>query len=186
MQVEQDGDPCLSETTDLAVMFDTSLLRRIQDEMITRAVLTYDEQPATVCFQELGGNSCWTSGSGQRENKPNGCVVVRIPPTDWTAAAPTGDFPYITHPSGRPTVRRLDTRSWDVTEPFRWQEQLGAMPLQPPTGPALNKGFGFLLTGGLTTGQLDAEDNTSCLSQLSKIRLRMTYTVSEGKFIPPR
>ena len=65
-------------------------------------------------------------------------------------------------------------------------EQLGAMPLQPPTGPALSKGFGFLLTGGLTTGQLEAEDNTSCLSQLSKIRLRMTHTVSDGKFIPPR
>jgi hypothetical protein len=185
-QYEQDGDPCFSETTDLAVKFDTSLLGRIQDEMITRAVLTYDERPATACFQELGGSSCWTSGSRQPENKPNGCIVVRIPSTDWTAAAPTGDFPYLAHPTGRPTVRRLDVRSWDVTEPFRWQEQVGAMPLQPPTGPALSKGFGYLLTGGLTTGQLDAEDNTSCLSELSKIRLRMTYTISEGKFIPPR
>jgi hypothetical protein len=185
-QIERDDEPCVSETNDLAVKFDTSLLRRIQDEMITRAVLTYDEQPATVCLPELGGSSCWTSGSGRPENKPNGCVVVRIPSTDWTAAAPTGDFPYLAHPSGRPTVRRLDARSWDVTEPFRWQEQLGAMPLQPPTGPPLSKGFGYLLTGGLTTAQLDAEDNTSCLSLLSKIRLRMTYTISEGKFIPPR
>ena len=98
----------------------------------------------------------------------------------------SGEFPYNAHPSGRPAVKRLDVRAWDVTEPFRWQEELGAMPLQPPTGPPLSKGFGFLLSGGLTIGQLQAEDNTNCLSQLSKIRLRMTYTVSERKFIPPR
>ena len=60
------------------------------------------------------------------------------------------------------------------------------MPLQPPAGPPLSEGFGFLLSGGLTIGQLQGEDNTTCLSQLSKLRLRMTYTVSERKFIPPR
>jgi hypothetical protein len=82
-------------------------------------------------------------------------------------------------------VERLDVRDWDVTEPFRWQKEPGAMPLQPPTGPAFSKGFGFLLYGGLTIGQLAAEDNTNCLSELSNIRLRATYTISEGQFNPP-
>ena len=36
------------------------------------------------------------------------------------------------------------------------------------------------LSGGLTLDQLAAEDNTSCLSQLSSIRLRTTFTVPEG------
>jgi hypothetical protein len=82
-------------------------------------------------------------------------------------------------------VERLDVRDWDVTEPFRWQKEAGAMPLQPPTGPAFSKGFGFLLSGGLTIGQLAAEDNTNCLSELSNICLRATYTISEGQFNPP-
>jgi hypothetical protein len=187
MQYEDDGTPCMAESSQLAVQFDTSLLDRIPDKVITRAVLTYDEQQATGCNQGLpGGGPCWTSGTRQPEHKPNGCIVVRIPSTDWTAAAPNGEFPYIAHPSGRPAVKRLDVRAWDVTEPFRWQKEAGAMPLQPVTGPALSRGFGFLLSGGLTIGQLAAEDNINCLSQLSKIRLPVTYTISEGRFIPPR
>jgi hypothetical protein len=186
-QYEDDGTPCMAESSQVAVLFDTKLLDRIPDKVITRAVLTYDEKQATGCNQGLpGGGPCWTSGSRQPEPKPNGCIVVRIPSTDWTASAPNGEFPYTTHPSGRPTVKRLDVRAWDVTEPFRWQKELSAMPLQPPTGPAFNKGFGLLLSGGLTIGQLKAEDNTNCLSELSNIRLRTTYIVSEGKFIPPR
>jgi len=186
-QYEDDGTPCMAESSQAAVQFDTSLLDRIPDKVIARAVLTYDEKQATGCNIGLpGGGPCWTSGSRQPEPKPNGCVVVRIPSTDWTASAPTGEFPYIAHPSGRPAVNRLGMRAWDVTEPFRWQKELGAMPLQPPSGPAFNKGFGFLLSGGLTIGQLQAEDNTNCLSELSNVRLWTTYTVSEGKFIPPR
>jgi hypothetical protein len=186
-QYEDDGTPCMAESSQLAVQFDTKLLDRIPDKVITRAVLSYDEKQATGCNQGLpGGGPCWTSGSRQPEPKPNGCIVVRIPSVDWIGSPPNGEFPYITHPSGRPAVNRLGVRAWDVTEPFRWQKELGAMPLQPPTGPALQKGFGLLLSGGLTIGQLQAEDNTNCLSELSNIRLQTTYTVSQGKFIPPR
>jgi hypothetical protein len=185
-QIELDGTPIMTASSQVAVQFDTSLLDRIPEKVITEAILTYDEKQATGCNHGLpGGGPCWTSGSRQPEDKPNGCVVVRVPSTDWTAVAPDGEFPYISHPSGRPAVNRLDVREWDVTEPFRWQKQPGAMPLQPPTGDALSSGFGFLLSGGLTIDQLAAEDNTSCLSELSNIRLRTTYTISEDQFIPP-
>jgi hypothetical protein len=120
------------------------------------------------------------------EDKPNGCVVVRIPSTDWIggAVAPNSEFPFITDP--RPTVNRLAVREWDVTEPFLWQNVPGAMPLSPPTGPAFIPGFGFLLSGGLTIDQLEAEDSTNCLSVISNIRLRTTYTVFEDEpFVGP-
>jgi hypothetical protein len=160
----------------VAVKFDTSLLDRIENKMINRAVLVYDEVQAIGCNN---GGVCWTNGDGQPENKPDGCVVVRIPSTDWVANPPSGEFPVIT--SGRPVVNRLSVREWDVTEPFRWQTVPGAMPLSPPTGPGFVPGFGFLLTGGLTINQLEAEDNTNCLSVLTNIRLRTTYTVFEDR-----
>jgi hypothetical protein len=180
-QIELDGSPCFAASTQLAVQFDTSLLDRIENKVVNRAVLIYDEVQAIGCNN---GGACWTSGSGQPEDKPNGCVVVRIPSTDWTANPPSGEFPCIT--SGRPAVNRLGVREWDVTEPFRWQTDPSAMPLSPPTGPGFVPGFGFLLTGGLTIDQLEAEDNTNCLSVLSNIRLRTTYSVFEDKpFHPP-
>ena len=110
----------MAASTQLAVQFDTSLFDRIENKRVDRAVLVYDEVQAFGCRARLpGGGPCWTSGSGQQEDKPGGCVVVRIPSTDWTANPPSGEFPYIT--SGRPSVNRLSVREWDVTEPFRWQ-----------------------------------------------------------------
>ncbi len=187
MQYEDDGTPCMAESSQVAVQFDTRVFERIPGKVVNRAVLIYDERQASGCNVGLpGGGPCWTSGSRQPENKPNGCVVVRVPATNWAVSPPSGEFPFVTHPSGRPTVIRLDSRSWDVTEPFRWQKERGAMPLQPLDGPALNSGFGFLLSGGLTIGQLQAEDNTNCLSTLANVRLQLTYTVSTGTFTQPR
>jgi hypothetical protein len=171
-QIELDGSPCFAASSQVAVLFDTSLLDRVENKVINRAVLHYDEVQAIGCNN---GGACWTSGSGQPEDKPNGCIDVRIPSTDWTANPPSGEFPTIT--SGRPAVNRLGVHEWDVTEPFRWQTEPGAMPLSPPTGPGFVPGFGFLLTGGLTIDQLEAEDNTNCLSVLTNISLRTTYTV---------
>ena len=180
-QIELDGGPCFAASSQLAVQFDTSLLDRIENKVVNRAVLVYDEVQAIGCNN---GGACWTSGSGRPEDKPNGCVVVRIPSTDWTANPPSGEFPCIT--SGRPAVNRLSVREWDVTEPFRWQTDPSAIPLSPPTGPGFVPGFGFLLSGGLTIDQLEAEDNTNCLSVLSNIRLRTTYTVfDDERFHPP-
>jgi hypothetical protein len=96
-QIELDGSSCMTASSQVAVQFDTSLLDRIPDKVITQVVLTYDEQQATGCNQGLpGGGPCWTSGSREPEDKPNGCVVIRIPSSDWTAVAPNGEFPYIT------------------------------------------------------------------------------------------
>jgi len=178
-QLKFDGSPQMTASFQVAVQFNTSLLDQIPNKQVNQAVLVYDETMATGCYPAFGVDACWTSGSLIPEDKPNGCIVVRIPSTDWMAVAPNGEFPFITDP--RPTVNRLAVREWDVTEPFLWQKVPGAMPLNPPTGHAFIPGFGFLLSGGLTIGQLKAEDSTNCLSVISNIRLRTTYTVFEDE-----
>ena len=168
------------------VRFDTAPLDRIPDKIIEQAVLTYDEAP--TCWDGPEGEipagaevgppvECWQNGEGAPVDKPNGCVVVRVPSHDWTGGAGGSLVSYLSPQSG-PAVTRLRARGWDVTEPFRWQTVPGAMPLQVPGGPAHSKGFGFLLTGEITSlDQLTGDDNTFCLSTVSTIRLYVTYTV---------
>jgi hypothetical protein len=173
-----------------AVHFDTAPLDRIPEKRIDRAALTYDEAqgcwdppPTTIPEGAQVGPpvECWQNGRGTPEDKPNGCVVVRVPSQDWTAGSGGALIPYISHPSGSPTVTRLRARGWDVTEPYRWQTVPGAMPLQAPGSPPLSKGFGFLLTGEITSlDQLTGDDSTFCLSTVSNIRLYVTYTVTPG------
>jgi hypothetical protein len=184
-QTENEG--CFAYVAQLAVLFNTTPLDRIPDKIINRAVLTYDE--SRDCWQPPEGMipagarvgppiDCWQDGDGRPEDKPNGCVVVRVPSQEWLNAPPSGLRPYISHPSGRPAVRRLGPREWDVTEPFSWQTVPTSMPLQPPSGPPLSRGFGFLLTGEITSlDQLTGDDDTFCLSAVSNIRLLVTYTV---------
>ena len=69
-QIELDGSPCFAASTQVAVQFDTSLLDRIENKVVNRAVLVYDEVQAIGCNN---GGACWTSGSGQPEDKPDGC-----------------------------------------------------------------------------------------------------------------
>ena len=177
-QLEFDGSPQMTASWQVAVQLETSQLDHTPNKQIDQAVLVYDEAMATGCYPDIGGDACWTSGSLIPEDKPNGCVVVRIPSTDWMAVTPSGEFPVIT--DTRPTVNRLAAQEWDVTEPFLWQKVPGAMPLIS-TGPAFMPGFGFLLSGGLTIDQLEAEDSTNCLSVISNIRLRTTFTVFEDE-----
>jgi hypothetical protein len=185
-QAEEEG--CFAYVAQLAVLFDTAPLDGIPDKIINRAVLTYDE--SQDCWDlpegtippgsEVGGPiTCWQSGSARPENKPNGCVVVRVPAQEWLNAPPgSGLRPYITHPSGHPTITRGGPREWDVTEPFRWQTVPSSKPLNPPGQPPLSPGFGFLLTGEITSlDQLTGDDDTFCLSTVSNIRLQVTYTV---------
>ncbi len=103
--------------------------------------------------------------------------MVRIPAVDWRTGAPAGLIPYLTQPSGSPAVTRLGAREWDVTEPFVWQTDPNAGPLQAPGAPPVEEGFGFLLSGAPSLDQLTAEDNTNCISAISNIRLLVTYTV---------
>jgi hypothetical protein len=191
-QIEANGDPCLATVAQVAVLFDTRALDRIRTKVIDRAVLTYDERPSQGCppgtpvpAPGMPTPDCsrrvstWTSGSGAPEDKPNGCVVVRIPTADWPSVAPPGLIPYVS--GARPAVGRLGARAWDVTEPFAWQSTLGAAPL------GATPGRGFLLSGGPSLDQLEAEDNTSCMSVLSNIRLQVTYTVPPDEpFREPR
>jgi hypothetical protein len=179
-QVEIDGDPCLAASAQVAVLFDTRPLDRVPAIVINRAVLAYDEVPSRSCYTAPGPDpSCWRSANSEPQDKPEGCVVVRVPTWDWRNVAPPNPIPYSTDP--HPTIVRLATREWDVTEPFAWQYTPGAAPLE-----AVGT-YGFLLASGLSLEQLEAEDNSSCLSIVSNIRLLVTYTVFDDEpFREPR
>jgi hypothetical protein len=185
------GDGLFALVRQLAVHFDTAPLDRTPEKRIDRAVLTYDESPncADPPFADDSGagryiTTCWANGDGEPQDKPNGCVVVRVPAQAWrdTPPATAGLRPYITHPSGRPTVTRLGPRAWDVTEPFSWQTVPDSMEVSNPAGLPLSSGHGFLLTGEITSlDQLTGDDSTFCLSTVSTIRLQVIYTVpAEG------
>jgi len=172
---------CMSFVLELSLMLDTHLIDEVPDKTIDRAVLTYQEKPGPLCPMLEGGLvGCWLSGSGNPENKPNGCVVVRIPRVNWVETAPPpGPVPYS---NGRPSVTRISAQEWDVTEPVRWRHQPSAAPL------GLSPGFGFVISGGPSLDQLDTTDDTVCVSVLSDIKLNVTYTVppDEGPFRAPR
>jgi hypothetical protein len=181
-QYEHDGDPCQAGVVETAVRFDHGPLDRIPDKTIDRAVLTYGEAAAQGCaWPGLAGTTCWRSGSGAPEHKANGCVAkLAFPTVDWVANPPSGLLPHTTFPQ----VRRSTPSEWDVSDPFRWQYTRSAPLGGPPPPP-----HGFLLSGGVGLDRLTAEDSTHCVSALSTVRLRVTYTVPPehgGAFVPPR
>jgi hypothetical protein len=172
-QVEWYGNPCGASIMQVAVKFETAPLDRIRDKRIQRVILTYDEAPGKFCQTVYGfqQNACWQSGSGTAQNKPEGCVIVRVPSGPWISDRKRL-LPVL---GAKPEVRRVSTRECDVTEPFRWQKEPGAAPLNG------NGGTGFVLTGSPTSlDQLTAQDNTNCYSAVTNIRLLVTYTVSPG------
>lgn len=64
-----------------------------------------------------------------------------------------------------------------LTEPFTWQSDPRTMPLSAPYQPVMTPGFGFLLTGEITSlDQLTGADNTMCLSKVSNITPQVTFT----------
>jgi hypothetical protein len=198
-QFELDGGaPCGAEMAEVAVHFDEGPLNQVPVKVIDRAILTYDEAPAAGCFFILwptggglyhgiiprstpGGSTCWKSGSGAPEPKPNGCVaVLGFPTVDWINTNPSGPLPHTTYAQ----VRRTTPREWDVSAPYFWQYAHTA-----PLGGSPPPRFGFLLRGSITSfANLTGEDRTSCGSVLSNLQLRVTYTVPPdgGPFIPPR
>jgi hypothetical protein len=169
---------CMVFELQVAVQFDLSILDAIEDENVERAVLTYEEQEGVICplvfFYHF---ECWQSGSGEPEDKPMGCAVVRIPSQDWVNGPGPGIIPAL---GDRPTVARISAREWDVTEPLRWEHEPGAIPLGG------SGGFGFLLAAGLSLDQLDGDDKTVCVSRLSNVQLHLTYTLPPaGEFNDP-
>jgi hypothetical protein len=169
-EIEFGDSPCAATIVQRAVLFDDGELGRIPTRTIDRAVLSYTEAVGIGCYFVVGEDStCWQNGEGEPEQKPDGCAVVRVPTWDWTAADPGGLIPFA---ADRPQARRLGAAEWDVTEPYRWQN--GGAPIGSTPAP------GFLLTGSITAlSDLEGEDDTICISQVSNVQLQVTYTVPQ-------
>jgi len=181
------GDNCFAFVMEKAVQFDRTLLDQVPSKIIKRAILTYDEVEAPNCPLVAGYNyRCWQNGEGAPEKKVNGCAVVRTPTVDWVrnGGAFNGRLPAAE--GNRNGIRRVNPRTWDVTSQVSWQLVPNSMPLQAPGSPPAYRGFGLLLSGGPNLGQLTAQDNTVCLSEIQNVALEVTYEVLEsGVFRPP-
>jgi hypothetical protein len=170
------NDACMVYILQHAIDFDTSVFTNLTS--VERAVLTYDEAPASACPLVAGTtDTCWQSGGGHPESKPNGCAVVRVPSANWRQAGPKGLLAVLR--DGQPPVKQISAREWDVTDALRWR-------LSPPIG--ADPGFGFVLTGSpRSLDELKALDRTICTSSITNIRLTVNYTVSAGGgFVQPK
>jgi hypothetical protein len=182
-QTEYDGYACSAHTHEVALLFDSGMLDEIPGKTINRAVLSFEEAES-FCFTHNVPDgvvrpwiSCWTNGEGEPEPKPQGCVVVAVPTVDWR----NGHRGELLNTTTDPDVNRLGPREWDVTEPFSWQVDPDSKPFPQGGAPAAPTGFGFLLRGGLSISQLEAQDNTRCTSDVSNIKLNVTFTVPSEK-----
>ncbi len=188
------GSPCGASNHQIALDFDDGLLRQIPSGSlkINNATLTYEEAPGMGCMLHIfAPKPCWSSGGNHPENKPNGCVEIKLPTVDWVNAPPPDLIPYSNSPL--PTVRRIDPRTWDVTQPFDWQLDPRRRPFTPvgvpgaPTGVSIGpSGFGFLMAPAIHIDNLTGEDNTGCVSRVWNPSLRVTYTVSDDVNVTPR
>lgn len=189
-QVEGSGRPgsnsdsCVSWVRRFAFDFDLGPFTSVPGlKQLERAVLRYDEAetPVAACHALVytqGGYlfdplTCWTNGAGNRQDKPQGCLFLRVPSVDWGPL-----------PNDRPkpllgtTFRKTAPRGgWDVTDLFRARAMPGLTP-PPELGGSTSLGWGFALVGSFTdTGQLDAEDNERCTSRATNIGLEVTFVV---------
>ena len=176
-----DGDPCVAGVTETAVRFDEGPFNKVPVKAIDRAVLTYGEAAAPGCTWPTG-STCWRSGSGAPEPKPNGCVAtLAFPTVDWTSSAPAGLLPHTIFPQ----VKRTTPREWDVSVPYSWQYMRTA-----PLGGAPPPPFGFLLSGGVALNQLELRTTrTARRCCRTSGELHVTYTIPPdrgGVFVPPR
>jgi hypothetical protein len=149
-------DQYIVQVAQTAVTFDLDALDKIPRKFIISATITYDETAAD-----------WTDGEGNPQLKA-GCVeVLGIATVDWYNQPVDALFPndayhevYNLPPPSGPV------RQWDVTSHVRQQ-------VQNPDDPSLRRGY--VLRGAIEDPQGD--DNTSCLSTVSNIRLRVRYSI---------
>lgn len=141
----------VSET---AVKFDVAGLD-IDKGKVTRAILRFDERGYR-----------WTSGSGESELK-DGCVAhLGITTTDWADQSIISFFPndrYSSAPDGA-------ARAWEVTRHVQRQ-------VASPRNASLH--HGFVLQGATEIGSLRGDDDTSCMSTVSNVRLEITIETDE-------
>jgi hypothetical protein len=179
---DEDGGHVISSTG--AWVYQTAVQFRADNPLeagkvtnITRATLTFGESALY-----------WTSGGGADQDKPDGCVVVRVPSSDWVKSPPPLLIPFITD-ARSPAPKKLGPREWDVTQAFRWQYDPANRGIVQPGTTGAPIGFGFLLTGEPDLNGLNADDDTRCTSNLSDITLNLTFTVEDaggGGFVQPR
>ena len=183
------GSPCMADVYQVAVSFDKGELAQAPDgTSVDRVILGYDEieMPTPFCNGVVPGlgledpdisSRCWRSGGGKPEPKPNGCVVLRVPATEWrNNEFPHGLMPAVNDPRA-PRLAQVSPREWDVTDVYRWQNVANARPLTPPGQAPAPSGFGFLLAGAGDINELQGEDSTSCVSWVTNVHLTVSYTV---------
>ncbi|HVO01052.1 MAG TPA: hypothetical protein VMT54_02570 [Candidatus Cybelea sp.] len=188
-QVEGNGHPdansdsCVSWVARFGFDFDMTPFTSVPGiKTIDKAVLRYDEKQepscATLIYTQGGflvdsDIPCWSSGDGAPEDKPDGCVALRVPAGDWRGMPIDQPLPITDM-----TFPKADRRgAWDVTDLFRQRMNPGLEP-PPEAGGPMNMGWGYALVGTpLDTGNLDAEDNTRCSSYISDIRIELSFTV---------
>ena len=182
-QVEvSNSDSCVSWVRRFAFDFDIQPFTSFPGlKQLERVVLRYNENETPDCFALVftqGGFlvdtlACWTNGNGDREEKPEGCLFLRVPSVDWG-----------TLPDDRPkslldvTFRKIGPRGrWDVTDLFRRRVMPG-LESPPQAGGPAPRGWGFALVGAFTdTDHLDARDNTRCTSHVTDLALEVTFVV---------
>ncbi len=189
-QIEGDGHPgsnsdsCVSWVRRFAFDFDLQPFTSVEgDKQLERVVLRYveTETPIVTCYAlayTQGGFfvdplTCWTSGNGNHEDKPQGCLFLRVPSVDWGTLPDNRPKPLLNM-----SFPKLGPRgAWDVTALFRRRVMPGFEP-PPELGGSAPLGWGFALVGAYAdTSQLDAEDNTRCTSHVADIALEVTFTV---------
>jgi hypothetical protein len=136
----------------VAVKFDLGQLDELPRKIVTGAVLTFDEQPLY-----------WTDSEGH-DRFVAGCVAVLGTATvDWAsqpginALIPNQEYDNVI-PSA--------SREWDVTDHVQQE-------LRYKSDVSLR--YGYVLRGALE--DVEGDDDTSCMSRISNIRLRVTYDV---------
>lgn len=136
-----------------AVNFDLGMLDEVPRKLVTKALLAFDEAPVR-----------WTDGEGNARQVP-GCVAVLGTATADVASVHNQFYPneyFNDAPSG-------GAREWDVSGHVQRQVAFA-------TDPELR--YGYVLRGALE--QLDGDDDTSCLSEVSNLRLSITYLVPDN------
>ncbi len=150
-QVESECFPfegSLVQVAQTAVKFDLAKLVEIPGLQLRRAVLFHNESKVI-----------WTDGEG-KERTVAGCVAaLGIATSAWEDGVHGELFPNDSFLNVTPG----SAREWDVTGPFE-RQLINAAPR-----------FGFVLRGSLE--QLEGDDDTSCLSAVSNIRMLVTYEV---------